>query len=65
MLNLSKNYYLDDLINQQNMQRAAAPIPHFDENLLIDSLDSISGEITEDSADKIKSWIEEGSGREG
>ena len=54
-----------DLINQQNMQRAAAPIPHFDENLLIDSLDSISGEITEDSADKIKSWIEEGSGREG
>ncbi len=54
-----------DLINQQNQQRAAAPISQFDENLLIDSLDSISGEITEDSADKIKSWIEEGSGREG
>jgi hypothetical protein len=31
---------------------------------LIDSLDSISGEITEDAADKIKSWIEEGSKRE-
>lgn len=46
-----------DLINQQ--QRAA--IPQFDESLLVDSLDSISGEITEDAADKIKSWIEEGS----
>ncbi len=45
-----------DLINQQ--QRAA--IPHFDESLLTDSLDSISSEITEDSAEKIKSWIEEG-----
>ncbi len=54
-----------DLINQQNLQRTAAPIPQFDENLLIDSLDSISGEINEDSADKIKSWIEEGTGREG
>lgn len=50
-----------DLINQQ--QRSA--IPQFDENLLIDSLDAISGEITEDSADKIKSWIEEGSVKEG
>ncbi len=50
-----------DLINQQ--QRAA--IPQFDENLLIDSLDAISGEITEDAADKIKSWIEEGSAKEG
>ena len=46
-----------DLINQQ--QKAA--IPQFDESLLTDSLDSISSEITEDSADKIKSWIEEGS----
>jgi len=54
-----------DLINSQNQQRVAVPIPQFDENLLIDSLDSISGEITEDSADKIKSWIEEGTGREG
>ena len=50
-----------DLINQQH--RAA--IPQFDESLLIDSLDSISGEITEDAADKIKSWIEEGSTQEG
>lgn len=46
-----------DLINQQ--QRVA--IPQFDESLLTDSLDHISGEITEDAADKIKSWIEEGS----
>lgn len=45
-----------DLINQQ--QRAA--IPQFDENLLLDSIDSISSEINEESADKIKSWIEEG-----
>ena len=50
-----------DLINQQ--QRVA--IPQFDENLLIDSLDAISGEITEDAADKIKSWIEEGTAKEG
>ena len=50
-----------DLINQQH--RAA--IPQFDESLLIDSLDSISSEITEDAADKIKSWIEEGSAKEG
>ena len=50
-----------DLINQQ--QRVA--IPQFDEGLLLDSLDAISGEITEDSADKIKSWIEEGSTQEG
>ncbi len=50
-----------DLINQQ--QRVA--IPQFDESLLVDSLESISSEITEDSADKIKSWIEEGSQQEG
>lgn len=49
-----------DLINQQ--QRAA--IPQFDESLLTDSLDSISSEITEDSAEKIKSWIEEGTAKE-
>ena len=35
-----------DLINQQ--QRAA--IPQFDENLLLDSIDSISSEINEESA---------------
>ena len=50
-----------DLINQQ--QRAA--IPQFDESLLTDSLDSISSEITEESAEKMKSWIEEGSAKEG
>lgn len=50
-----------DLINQQ--QKVA--IPQFDESLLVDSLDSISTEITEDSADKIKSWIEESSNKEG
>lgn len=50
-----------DLINQQ--QKVA--IPQFDESFLVDSLDSISNEITEDSADKIKSWIEESSNKEG
>ena len=50
-----------DLINQQ--QRTA--IPQFDERLLLDSIDSISGEINEENADKIKSWIEEGSTQEG
>ena len=50
-----------DLINQQH--RAA--IPQFDENLLLDSIDSISSEINEESADKIKSWIEEGTSQEG
>ncbi len=49
-----------DLINQQ--QRVA--IPQFDESLLLDSLDHISSEISEESADKIKSWIEEGSSKE-
>lgn len=49
-----------DLINQQ--QRVA--IPQFDESLLTDSIDNISSEITEDAAEKIKSWIEEGSAKE-
>ncbi|MCM1338424.1 MAG: hypothetical protein NC191_01995 [Muribaculaceae bacterium] len=53
-----------DLINQQQQQQRVA-IPQFDENLLVDSLDAISGEISEDAADKIKSWIEEGSASEG
>ena len=51
-----------DLMNQQNQR---VQLPQFDENLLIDSLDSISNEITEDAADNIKSWIEEGSTKEG
>jgi len=50
-----------DLMNQQSR----AQIPQFDESLLIDSLDYMSGELTEDAADNIKSWIEEGSKREG
>lgn len=51
-----------DLINSQQNR---VQLPQFDENLLIDSLDSISNEITEDAADNIKSWIEEGSTKEG
>ena len=50
-----------DLINSQQQK---VQLPQFDENLLIDSLDSISNEITEDAADNIKSWIEEGSKRD-
>lgn len=50
-----------DLMNQQSR----AQIPQFDESLLMDSLDYMSGELTEDAADNIKSWIEEGSTREG
>ena len=50
-----------DLLNQQ--QRVQ--LPQFDESLLTDSLDYMSNEITEDAADNIKSWIEEGSKREG
>lgn len=49
-------------MNQQNQR---VQLPQFDENLLLDSLDSISNEITEDAADNIKSWIEEGSTKEG
>ena len=49
-----------DLINQQN--RPAA-IPQIDPRLLEDSLDKVSSEISVDYADKIKSWIEEGSVR--
>lgn len=50
-----------DLINSQQQR---VQLPQFDENLLIDSLDSISNEITEDAADNIRSWIEEGSTKE-
>ncbi len=48
-----------DLLNQQ--QRVS--IPQFDESLLTDSLEHISGEINENAADKIKSWIEESSSK--
>lgn len=47
-----------DLINSQQQQRVQ--LPQFDEDLLLNSLDSISNELTEDAADNIKSWIEEG-----
>src|SRR5574344_1279054 len=50
-----------DLMNSQQQQ---VQLPPFDENLLIDSLDNLSGEIGEDAADNIKSWIEEGSKKE-
>lgn len=46
-----------DLINQQQQR---GQLPQFDENILIDSLDALSNEINEDSAENIKSWIEEG-----
>lgn len=49
-----------DLMNSQQQVQ----LPPFDENLLIDSLDNLSGEIGEDAADNIKSWIEEGSKKE-
>ena len=50
-----------DLLNQQ----ARAALPQVDINLLDDSLEKISNEISEEYADKIKSWIEEGSAKEG
>ncbi|MBR1461121.1 hypothetical protein IJ596_05765, partial [bacterium] len=50
-----------DLINQQQYR---GEIPQFDENLLLESLDLLSNEISEDAADNIKSWIEEGAGNQ-
>lgn len=50
-----------DLLNQQ----ARAALPQIDTSLLDDSLERISNEISEEYADKIKSWIEEGSAKEG
>lgn len=49
-----------DLINQRQMGNTQNQIPVFDESLLTDSLDALSSELSEDSADNIKSWIEEG-----
>jgi hypothetical protein len=46
-----------DLLNQQQMRAA---LPEIDPSLLEDSLDRMSGELSEEVADKIKSWIEEG-----
>lgn len=50
-----------DLLNQQNK---APQLPQFDPALLEDSLDQLSNEVSEQYADKIKSWIEEGSKKE-
>ena len=50
-----------DLLNQQ----AKAALPQIDTSLLDDSLERISNEISEEYADNIKSWIEEGSVKEG
>ena len=52
-----------DLINAKQSQGAIpqyAGYPKFDESLLDDSLEAISNELSEDAADRIKSWIEEG-----
>ena len=51
-----------DLINQQSVR---GQLPQFDENILSESLDNISNEITEDDADNIRSWIEEASNPSG
>ena len=48
-----------DLLNQR--QNGVQQIPMFDESLLSDSLDAISDQLNEESADSIKSWIEDGS----
>lgn len=52
-----------DLINAKQNQGAIPQYggyPRFDESLLDDSLEAISNELSEDAADRIKSWIEEG-----
>ena len=54
-----------DLLNQRQGQQSSLPGYTFDESLLDDSLDALSNELNEDAADKIKSWIEDGSGKAG
>lgn len=49
-----------DLINQQQQSQLAQNMPPFDEKLLTDSLDILSNELNSESAENIKSWIEEG-----
>ena len=51
-----------DLLNQRQNQGAISGYT-FDESMLDDSLNAISNELNEDAADKIKSWIEDGSGK--
>lgn len=53
-----------DLLNQRQNQ-GALPSYTFDESMLDDSLDALSNELNEDAAEKIKSWIEDGSGKAG
>jgi len=54
-----------DLLNQRQNGGPALPGYAFDENLLDDSLNALSNELNEDAADRIKSWIEDGSGKAG
>lgn len=54
-----------DLMNKIQNQGAIPQRAPFDESLLDNSLDVISNELSEDAADKIKSWIEDGSGKTG
>ena len=54
-----------DLLNQRQNQGAIPQYQKFDESLLDDSLDALSNELNEDAADRIKSWIEDGSGKAG
>ncbi len=53
-----------DLINAKQNQGAIpqqyAQYPRFDESILDDSLEAISNELSEDAAENIKSWIEDG-----
>lgn len=49
-----------DLLNQRQNAVNTPQIPQFDERLLTESLDILSNEINEDSAENIKSWIEDG-----
>ena len=49
-----------DLLNQRQTG-VQQQIPMFDENILLESLDSISNQLGEENADSIKSWIEDGS----
>ena len=52
-----------DLINQRQNQGAIPQYAQFDPRVLDDSLDALSNELNEDAAERIKSWIEDGSGK--
>lgn len=53
-----------DLLNQRQ-NGGSLPGYAFNESLLDDSLEAISNELNEDAAERIKSWIEDGSGKAG